>query len=232
MSNFYQKSNILFWRIEPGSDSRHALPNGICTPNTPDIPAQMPAEVALLLPGPHSAMPLPDKDSLPRGAGFGVFLANPILNISTLARELKLREIAWVANLPSVIQHDADFLRHLDDVGLGFEKEAALLAELREAGLRVLAAVASAPQARRAAGLGAEALLMLPPVAAFEAGFPSMRERAEQIARLRAGFPGLRLPVLGLLTKAEGRLQATWPEGLDAGLIRPSPVRKALTSTE
>ena len=53
-----------------------------------------------------------------------------------------------------------------------------------------------------------------------------MRARAEQIARLRAGFPELRLPLLGLLTEAEGRLPATWPPGLDAGLIRPSMLKK------
>ena len=69
MSNFYKKSNILFWRIEAGSGLRQALPNGICTPDTPDISGQMPPEVALLLPGPHSAAPLPDKDRLPRGGG-------------------------------------------------------------------------------------------------------------------------------------------------------------------
>ena len=225
MSNFYQKSNILFWRIEAGSGLRQALPNGICTPDTPDISGQMPPEVALLLPGPHSAAALPDKDRLPRGAGFGVFLANPILNITTLARELRAREIEWVANLPSVIQHDEDFLRHLNDVGLGFEKETALMSLLCDSGLRVLAAVADAGQARQAAELGAAALVALPPVAAFEAGFPSMRERAEQVARLRSGFPALRLPLLGLLSKAEGRLPATWPDDLDGGLIRPSPVK-------
>lgn len=189
------------------------------------MPEQMPPEVALLLPGPHSAAPLPAKDRLPRGAGFGVFLANPILHIATLARELRAREITWIANLPSVIQHDEDFLRHLNDVGLGFAKEATLMRLLREAGLRVLAAVADAGQARQAAELGAEALVLLPPVAAFEAGFPSMRERTEQIARLRAGLPELRLPLLGLITEAEGRLPATWPPGLDAGLIRPSPLK-------
>ena len=227
MSKTCQKSNILFWRIESGSAPRQALPSGICTPGTPDLPEQMPPEVALLLPGPHSAAPLPAKDRLPRGAGFGVFLANPILHIASLARELRAREITWIANLPSVIQHDEDFLRHLNDVGLGFAKEAALLRLLREAGLRVLAAVADAGQARQAAELGAAALAVLPPVAAFEAGFPSMRERAEQIARLRAGFPELRLPLLGLLSKAEGRLPATWPPGLNAGLIRPSPVKQS-----
>ena len=72
------------------------------------------------------------------------------------------------------------------------------------------------PMPPEVAELGAEALAVLPPVAAFEAGFPSMRERAEQIAHLRAGFPELRLPLPGLLTKAEGRLPATWPAGLDA----------------
>ena len=224
MSKNHQKLNILFWPIEPGSGLRRALPNGICTPHTADIPGSMPPEVALLLPGSHSAAPLPAKGRLPPGAGFGVFLANPILHIASLARELRAREITWIANLPSVIQHDEDFLRHLNDVGLGFAKEAALLRLLREAGLRVLAAVADAGQARQAAALGAAALAVLPPVAAFEAGFPSMRQRAEQIARLRAGYPELRLPLLGLLSKAEGRLPATWPPGLDAGLIRPAPV--------
>ncbi len=225
MGNFNPISEFLFWQVVPRADSEFSLPCGIWTASPPkNMPQQMPPEAALLLPGPHCSSPWPDSNKMPAGSALGMFVANPVLNTVTLSRDLKAAGIEWIANIPSLAQHEADFRRDLSDVGIGTELEANVLTLLCDAGFRVMAVVGTADDAKRAVQTGASALLALPPVGSYETGFPSTRVRAGQIARIRSAFSALDLPVLGLLTKAEYPLQTTWPNGFDAGVVRPQRI--------
>lgn len=225
MSKSRPNSEILFWRIVAPDGVRHDLPAGICATVNPNLPADLPPEVGLLLPGPQSSAPPPVADAVPANACAGVFLANPILNITTLTAELGARGIGWVANLPSLALHEPGFRGSLADVGLGFEREIEAMRLLRSAGLCVVAVVATPGDAEMSMDLGAGALLAVPPASAFKSGFPSARARAGQVAELRGGVPNIPIPVLGLLTDAEVSLRAAWPEGLDGGLCRPLPLQ-------
>ena len=67
------------------------------------------------------------------------------------------------------------------------------------------------------------AVFVVPPVQAYEAGFPSARARGEQARRVRDKLEGRgwRGRVLALASAGEVERRATWPVGVDGVVCRP-----------
>lgn len=218
----------VLWRI---AAPRHAdfLPSGFVTA-APTLPAdQVPMEVGLLLPtGADHGGTLPALAATPAGMpgqGFGLFMANPFLAIDREAERLKSAGIQWVANLPSTHQQDAEFRQQLEDVHLDWTREVESLARFGALGLKRLAVLSDETVCKAVLAAAPEAVAILPRVADFAAGFPSMLRRggpAQAIAEtLRAeGWSG---PVLVLGSEVEAASPTLWPPGVDGLLLRPAP---------
>ncbi len=187
----------------------------------------MPDELAVLLPagaGPSSMVE--DCIAHPGDATtavLGLFLASPLLNVDIEARRLARAGVRWIANLPSVCQQDAEFCRQLVDVGLDIRREFDNLARFRENGFSVAAVVNDAEQARAATRLDPGALIVMPRVADFAAGFPSLRQRASAVQSVYdgirdSGFDGM---ILSLGETREAASEGLWPPRADGLLCRP-----------
>ena len=213
--------DFLFWEIVGHSRLLANLPSGILTPNNSNLDDQIPPEIGLLLPGPQAEVSLPSQDHLGHNAAVGLFLADPTINRKIIANAIQQHSNPWITNLPSVTQHDLGFRQTLEDVSLGASLEFDVLEYLSQIGLKILALVQNTDDARMALQSGADALLVFPPTAAFEWGFPSAQSREQQITDIRSALTGLKVPLLGLLDVGERSLPLTWPSGLDAGVLRP-----------
>ena len=190
----------------------------------------MPGEVGLLLPtneGPKRLIDALAADpELCGDAILGLFLAGPFLGAGVDGRRLVRAGVRWIANLPSVAQQDEEFARQLTDVGLDLGRELACLAQFRAQGFKAAAVVADAAGAAGAAAIAPEAMIVLPRVADFAAGFPSLRQRgsaAQEVAEAAraARWSGL---ILGLADAREAEHETLWPEPLDGVVCRPAPV--------
>ena len=224
------KPQLLSWPIVPrarAADRARALPASLITIAPAFRHESMPDEVALLLPtnpGPAGLIEaVLQNPALCRDAILGLFLAGPFLNLALDGARLADAGVAWVANLPSIEQQDEDFAQQLADVGLDRGREQARLAELSGQGFHTAAVVADGPGAAAALAAGPEVLLVLPRVAEFAAGFPSLRQRgtaAQGVAEAAraAGWRGL---LLGLADEREAGHEGLWPEALDGILCRP-----------
>lgn len=225
--------NLLTWRVVlrgAAQGSAAALPPAILTTGAPFFDERLPLEVALLLPNTAGAAGLiaavPRAPHLPPGCALGLFLADPFLNVSGEVGCLKAAGIAVVANLPSVEQQDLDFVQQLGDVGLDFAREADRLGEFRRAGFGVIAVVAGAAAARAVRPLEPLAVVVLPRVADYAAGFPSFRRRGAVAREVAAALTaeGWQGPLLGLAAASEVAHQTLWPDVLDGVLCRPEPL--------
>ncbi|MEX0921749.1 MAG: hypothetical protein WDZ84_03160 [Rhodovibrionaceae bacterium] len=220
---------FLTWRIVLRQPPRQAglfLPGGLIALAAPLRHAGLPDEVGLLLPNRDGLRLLIEALGADPGAAegkaVGLFLADPFLHVKTLAAQLAEMGVVWVVNFPSVEQQDREFSQQLADVGLDSGLELARLAGFRDAGFGLLAAVADADAAAEAVALDPAALLMLPRVGDFAAGFPSFRQRgaaAAEAARAAhaVGWSGA---VLGLGKAEEAEHQSLWPDALDGLAIR------------
>lgn len=207
-----------------------AVPAAILTAGARFHHEGMPEEVAVLLPTSHGPARLIDDvakhPSLCAGAMLGLFLAGPFLNITLESARLRRAEVRWIANLPSVEQQDLEFSRQLTDVGLDLDRELQCLARFRSEGFRIAAVVADARGATTAAAIQPDAMIVLPRVADFAAGFPSLRQRSTAVqavaeAARHAGWSGL---ILGLGDTSEARSERLWPAHLDGLVCRPTAV--------
>ena len=226
------------WRIVLRSGRRHpavtqpragppALPASIITLAPYFRHENMPQEVALLLPANDGPKRLVDQVTLAPQAGdpviLGLFLAQPFLNVTVKAKRLREAGVCWVANLPSIEQQDQEFTQQLADVGLDRARELDSLAAFQACGLSTAVVVTDAAGATAAAAIRPEALIILPRVADFAAGFPSLRQRgaaalAVAEAARAAGWSGL---LLGLAEGSEAAHEALWPDPLDGVVCRP-----------
>ena len=157
------------------------------------------------------------------GLALGLFLASPFLNVSRAAAQLRRAGVSWVANIPGVEQQDPEFTQQLADVGLDRGRELDCLRQFRAEGLRAAVVVADAAGAAEALSADPEALLVLPRIADFAAGFPSLRQRgaaAQAVASAvrEAGWSGL---VLGLGDHREAEHERLWPDAVDGLICRP-----------
>lgn len=203
------------------------LPSAIVTAGPPFRHEGLPVEVGLLLPNTRGASALianaVEWPACCAGRALGLFLADPFLNLSAEMAALKQAKIGCIANLPSVAQQDAEFVQQLEDVGLDFAREVDRLGQLRQGRFRVVGVVSDASAAARLAAVDPTAVVVLPRVADFAAGFPSFRQRgaiAQQVAGALAEA-GWRGPLLGLATADEAAHETLWPEALDGVLCRP-----------
>ncbi len=220
--------NLMFWKIAlRGGRERtsHALPSALVTVAPPFRSDDLPEEVGLLLPNKDSlADTLRAVEADPgklRDHALGLFLADPFLNLRLEIERLDRLGLRWVVNLPSTAQQDAEFSQQLEDVGLDCELEYARLATFSAAGLGVIAVVADAKSAGSAVAAAPSALVVMPRVADFAAGFPSFRQRGAAALEVRRAIAETAWhgPVLGLGDKSETEHEGIWPDTLD-GLVR------------
>lgn len=223
----------LFWRIVPGASfsSRHAdIPDSMLTIGPPFQHESMPHEVAILLPtnpGPTRLIQhLVDTPATLGDVILGLFLASPFLNVKVESARLRRAGFHWIANLPSVVQQDEEFSQHLFDVGLGFDRELECLAQFRSEGHRTAVVVTDARTATAAAAIEPDIMIVIPRVADFAAGFPSLRQRSTAVqvvakAARQAGWPG---PLLGLGEFREADSEGLWPNRLDGLVCRPEEI--------
>ena len=225
-------ADCLSWRIvlrAGGAPPVTAVPGAILTLAPAFDHEGMPGEVGLLLPTNEGPKRLADavvaRPELCVDAMLGLFLAGPFLNVSLEGARLARAGVRWIANLPSVEQQDQEFSQQLADVGLDRGRELACLAQFRAQGFRVATVVADGPGAVAAAAIEPDVLIILPRVADFAAGFPSLRQRgaaAQAVAEAAAGA-GWSGPLLGLAEGSDADHEALWPDRLDGLVCRPRP---------
>lgn len=159
-----------------------------------------------------------------RGLCAGIFLGNPLLQRRRILGDLQASGLSWVCNLPSVCQHDIDFITHLDEVDLGVENELTNLADCAASGFRCIASVATPEDARTALRLGFRTLFVLPKIRAHEGGFPSELSRTRAVAAI-AEVPGLDDAVLlSQVKSSEIAAPVVWPAQVQAVVEQPLPV--------
>lgn len=224
--------NLLTWEVARRG-TREArerpLPPAVVTLGPRFRHDSLPDEVGLLLPNSEGGGALISAvrgapGSL-GGAALGLFLADPFLNVAGEAASLRGSGVDWVANLPSVEQQDLEFTQQLEDVGLDFAQEVERLSLFRRQGFRLLAVVSSAAAAARVAPLDPEAIFVIPRVADFAAGFPSLHQRgavAREIAQALRGH-GCGGALLGLAAPSEMAHETLWPRDIDGVVCRPRP---------
>lgn len=227
--------NLLTWQIvrRPSSLARGGpLPREILTAGPPFSHESLPAEVSLLLPNTAGAGGLiaavgsaPDRLA---GRALGLFLADPFLNVPGEVAGLRRAGVASVANLPSIDQQDVEFVQQLEDVGLDFAREADRLGQLRRAGFEVIAVVAGVAAAAAVRPLDPQAVVLVPRIADFAAGFPSFRRRGALAREVKVALGDWAGPLLGLATADEAAHETLWPDVLDGVLCRPEPLPNAI----
>jgi len=232
MSDTDQPS-LALWRVVSPNHA-DTLPSGFLTA-APGLPGdRVPMEVGLLLPAGKGRGMVTDtvvaNAAAVEGEGVGLFMANPFLAVDREAPRLQAVGVNWVANLPSTHQQDADFRQQLQDVGLDWTRELTCLARFGALGLKRLILFCDEADCVEVAAAKPDAVAILPRVADFAAGFPSMLRRggpAQAVAkRLRdAGWEG---PVLVLGSEAEAASPTLWPPGVDGLLLRPVIWRTAV----
>jgi len=87
------------------------------------------------------------KASVEDGAIAAVFAADPFINVHEMTSALTRVGVGRVANFPSVAQYGEAFEQSLSEVGLGVQRELAILARFRELGLQTYQTLAEHPQA-------------------------------------------------------------------------------------
>lgn len=217
------------WAIttRPGLPHPAALPSQIFTASPSLRHPSLPEEVSLLLPVQPNPQALVENilaaPAVLEGAALGLFLANPFFSPPREAQRLAVAGLRWIANLPSVAQHDQEFAQQLSDVALDHARELAVLADFKAAGLRVLAIVSDTAEAQGAAALPADAVLVMPKSVDLAAGFPSLRQRGSAAQAIAAALhdSGWRGTLLGLATKSEAERPSLWPDAWDGLVCRP-----------
>lgn len=218
------------WRIRlrSGADATGSdLPGAILTGAPRFQHDSMPNEIGLLLPTNNGAKSLIDaivtRPDICATAILGLFLADPFLNLPIELGRLAAANIRWITNLPSIGQQDTDFEQQLTDVGLDFSREHKNIKEIKTQGFNTAVVVTDMATAKTAASLEPEAIIVLPRIADFAAGFPSLRQRRSIVQEISftleaAGWRGI---LLGLGENTELDHERQWPEALDGLLCRP-----------
>ena len=123
------------------------LPRGFLTSGPAFEDENLPAEATALLPSGDGTRGLLDsltrQPELANDHGIGLFMCDPFVNQEQVIRLLERIDLRWVANLPSLAQHDDAMRRQLRDVGFSVEAELEKLASHRSAGFKTLAVISS-----------------------------------------------------------------------------------------
>lgn len=232
-------ADLQIWRTQRRSGG--AEPVGAAAELPPDIVTLaprlaapgLPPEVAGLLPNQDTGRTLlaavaegrirPAEGSAP--PALGLFLADPFLTVGRVADALAGAGLRWIAALPSVAQHDGDMAQQLADVGLDMVRECRRLAEFGSLGFATVAVAGDSAAAALAADAGCDAVLVLPRVGDFAAGFPSLRQRSSAARSVRTALETARWrgTLLSLADPMERRHEGLWPDAVDGVVCRPEP---------
>lgn len=219
---------ILFeWSVHVKS-SGLTLPEAILMPVFGAPKPGLAPEIAALLPSNSDpsgwTRDIPREPAPQSSLCAGVFLGSPLLQRQRVLSDLKESGLPWVCNLPSVCQHDTDFVTNLDEVDLGMRRELTNLAACADAGFQCIASVATPDDARRATQLGFRTLFVLPKIRAYEGGFPSELNRSRAV-RAVADLPELKgATLLSLVKSSETRATVVWPPSVQGVLEEPKPI--------
>ncbi len=205
---------MLFWECA-GKSANTNLPKGFITLSPAFFDPKLPAECHALLPSGNGSRGLLEaiarEPEIAVERGIGIFFNDPFLNITQVSQMLNQHQIGWIANLPSIAQHDAEFRSDLRDVGFSVQAELRCLAQLRRPGLRTMAAISSTTHADMLADFPADAVVVVQTTSELQVSFPSFGQR---LARLESINNVLQKQTLGicampLVTAAEGVTQAS-----------------------
>ncbi|SEO27564.1 Predicted TIM-barrel enzyme [Paracoccus alcaliphilus] len=90
----------------------------------------------------------------------GVSAFDPRLDLARLAAVTRQAGYAGIANFPTVIHHDGQFRQALEEAGMGFSREIALMREARAAGLATLAYVKTRDELEAMTEVGPDVLCL------------------------------------------------------------------------
>lgn len=190
----------------------------------------MPLEVSLLLPtsmGPrHFLKEINQNTSVSDSAILGLFLNDPLLNITTEKSRLLQSGFQWIANLPSVEQQDHEFAQQLSDVGIDRQREFDHLERLKSEGFKIAVVLSDSAAVPSVVKINPEIIIVVPRVSDFAAGFASPRQRnqaAQDVfqATQILGWSGI---LLGYGDHSEIDHERLWPNCVHGLLCRPLPV--------
>lgn len=140
----------------------------------------------------------------------GVLGVDPTREIPTFLEEVRAAGFAGVINFPTVGRIDGAFRRALEEVGLGYRREAAMIAHARRLGLFTLAYCFTPAEARLMAESGADAVVAhLKTTAGGLVGLRKPMELARAFQVVRTIFAAARRASAGVLCLAHGGPLAT-----------------------
>lgn len=219
--------NLLLWNCRPGQVPDD-LPTGIVTFGPAFLDANLPTEVLMLLPSTEGSSGLlravGEAPQILRGRGIGLFLSDPFLNTPQICAMLHRLDVSWVTNLPTLAQHDDEFLREIGDVGFSVARETEALAVYRADGFRTLAVVSSTAHCAAILAHPADAVLVIPNTRALQVSYPSLPQREATVKDIRGNLTaaGLDIPVFPLVTASEKLLSGT------RAIERPVPLETGI----
>lgn len=225
MEGFLRWSVVTRHPVNPAAGS--TLPSAILSLAPAVAVDTLPVAVSLLLPGTPGTRETIDAVSRERqwdsSDALALFLANPFLNLKIDGLRLHDYGLRWIANLPTVDQHDEVFVQQLRDVNLSPQLEVKHLVQLKSCGFSIMATVSTMEATRLAAEIDPDAVLVVPQTDQFVDGFPDMQKRTTQMQQIQgvlkqASWSGA-LIFLGQQFESDDPSQ--WPELADAMLVCP-----------
>lgn len=204
------------------------LPSSILTERPAIVSPAVPVEIGLMLPARADRDGLPVSPDIPRSVdndALGFFLSNPFLNLEQVIPRLGAASVRWVSNFPTVGFQDPEFARQLSDVGFNPDLELGKATRLVDAGFDWLAVIADPEYTTAFLEAGPSAVLAMPRLHDYTAGFPSPRVRTELAATMvgTAKRMGIDVPVLGFGQAEEAERPSLWPKGVSGLVVRPVP---------
>ena len=180
---------MLFWTCHhPTRMQKQHLPTGFVSISSAFRNDALPLESLALLPGGEGSQGFLKQiaEQPLKGPGIGLFLSDPFLNIKQVSNQLKKLNISWLANLPSIAQHDEEFRGELADVNISVARELEVLNEFRQQGFHTLAAISSVDQASSIADYPSDAILVLQTTTDLQISFPSLPQRLKKAKEIAA----------------------------------------------
>ena len=122
------------------------------------------------------------------GAVTGLLVTDPAIKFERTIKSMKAANNRWVANLPTIGLHDAEFKSFLNEVALGVPAEIDILAKFKAHGIKIMAVLADFSEAKAMAKLNPDAVLIMPKVSDYLDGWPSLATRVENERTIRAAL--------------------------------------------
>lgn len=219
--------NIGKWELRwrPGFSASSDYPSQVITIGANLQSAGLAPEIAMLLPTNASPRSLIKQIMTKSYAGqmLGLFLADPFFQASRDIQQIAGSGINWVCNLPSTEQQDIEFSSKLAEVGLDTAREIHNLHKFRDHGFKIALTLADPKYAQAAAKLAPNLIFVLPRIADFSIGFPSLRQRNSAVKAVAEGMKklGWQGPLLCLGEKTELDYPNQFSPAVDAILCRP-----------